>query len=233
MVMKVLAIIPARSGSKGIPLKNIKKLNKKPLVQYTIDVAKKCKMIDRVIVSTDDKKIANICKKLGAEVPFLRPKKISGDLSPMENVVSHAVDFLENESYFPDIIVLLQPTSPFRSDKEIDKAIRIFSKSKATSLVEVKKTNNHPYKSFKKKNELLIPFEMNFQKYHARQTLPEIFYPTGSLYIFWNKTLKKYNSIYGTKILTYLQDNETIDIDTEFDFFIAEMMIKFWKPKKY
>ena len=152
--MKVLAIIPARSGSKGIHLKNIKKLNKKPLVQYTIDVAKKCKMIDRIIVSTDDKKISDICKKLGAEVPFLRPKEISEDLSPMEKVVSHTVNFLENESYFPDIIVLLQPTSPFRSHKEIDRAIRIFSKSKATSLVEVKKTDNHPYKSFKKKNEL-------------------------------------------------------------------------------
>ena len=233
MIMKVIAIIPARSGSKGVPLKNIKKLNKKPLIQYTIDVAKKCKKIDRIIVSTDDKKIANICKKLGAEVPFIRPKKISGDLSSMEDVVSHAINFLENKSYFPDIIVLLQPTSPFRLPKEIDKAIKKFSKSKATSLVEVKKTNNHPYKSFKKKNKLLIPFETNFQKFHARQTLPEIFYPTGSLYIFWNKTLKKYNSIYGTKILSHLQENELIDIDTEFDFFIAEMMIKNWRAKKY
>ncbi len=230
--MKVLAIIPARSGSKGVPLKNTKKINNKPLVQYTIDASKKSKIIDRIIVSTDSLKIANICKKLGVEVPFLRPKNISGDNVPMQKVVSHAVRFLEKKSYFPDIIVLLQPTSPFRTYKEIDKAIRIFSKSKSTSLVEVRKTNDHPYKSFKRKEEFIVPLEKDFEKFHARQKLPEIVFPTGSLFIFWNKTLKKYNSIYGNKIMSVLQEKPTIDIDTEFDFFIAEMMVKFSKFRK-
>ena len=232
MFMKVIAIIPARSGSKGLHLKNIKKLNKKPLIQYTIDVAKKCKMIDRIIVSTDNRKIANISKKLGAEVPFLRPKKISGDFSPMKKVVSHTVDFLQSESYFPDIIVILQPTSPFRNHNRIDRAIRKFSKSKSTSLIEVKKTKNHPFKSFKEKNKLLIPIENDFERYHARQELPDVYYPTGSFFICRSKTLKKYNSIYGPKIMSYLNNNETIDIDTPFDFFVAEMMMKFWKFEK-
>jgi len=232
MFMKVVAIIPARSGSKGIPLKNIKKINKKPLIQYTIDVAKKCKMIDRIIVSTDDTKIRNICKKLGAEVPFLRPKEISKDGTSMEKVISHAIKFLESELYVPDIIIILQPTSPFRMNEKIDKAIRIFLKSKSTSLVEVKETKNHPYKSFKMKNNFLFPINKNFEKHHARQKLSDIFYPTGSLYIFWNKTLKKYNSIYGPKILSYLNNDETVDIDTPFDFFMAKMMIKFWKFEK-
>ncbi len=230
--MKVVAIIPARSGSKGIHLKNIKKLNGKPLIQYTIDVAKKCKMIDRIFVSTDSQKIANISKKLGAEVPFLRPKKISGDFSPMYEVVKHAIDFLKNESYIPDIIIILQPTSPFRSYKQVDKEIRIFSKSKATSLVEVKKIDNHPYKSFKKKNEFLLPLKKDFQKFHARQMLPDIFYPTGSVFILREKTLKKFNSIYGNKILSYEQKQDVIDIDTQFDFFIAEIMMKSWKFNK-
>ena len=97
MFMKVVAIIPARSGSKGIHLKNIKKLNGNPLIQYTIDVAKKCKMINRIIVSTDSTKIANISKKLGVEVPFLRPKKISGDVSSMEEVVTHTINFLKSD----------------------------------------------------------------------------------------------------------------------------------------
>tara|TARA_B100000029_G_scaffold501771_1_gene575872 strand:- start:236 stop:934 length:699 start_codon:yes stop_codon:yes gene_type:complete len=230
--MKVVAIIPARSGSKGIHLKNIKKLNGKPLIQYTIDAAKKCKMINRIVVSTDSKKIANISKKLGVEVPFLRPKKISGDVSSMEEVVTHTINFLKSEPYNPDIIIILQPTSPFRSYKEVDKVIRIFSKSRATSLVEVKKTENHPYKSFKKKNRFLLPLKTNFQKFHARQTLPDIFYPTGSVYILWTKTLEKFNSIYGNKILSYEQKDDVIDIDTQFDFFVAEMMIKLWRSKK-
>ncbi len=232
MFMKVVAIIPARSGSKGIHLKNIKKLNGKPLIQYTIDAAKKCKMINRIVVSTDSKKIANISKKLGVEVPFLRPKKISGDVSSMEEVVTHTINFLKSEPYNPDIIIILQPTSPFRSYKEVDKVIRIFSKSRATSLVEVKKTENHPYKSFKKKNRFLLPLKTNFQKFHARQTLPDIFYPTGSVYILWTKTLEKFNSIYGNKILSYEQKDDVIDIDTQFDFFVAEMMIKLWRSKK-
>ena len=232
MFMKVVAIIPARSGSKGIHLKNIKKLNGNPLIQYTIDVAKKCKMINRIIVSTDSTKIANISKKLGVEVPFLRPKKISGDISSMEEVVTHTINFLKSEPYNPDIIIILQPTSPFRSYKEVDKVIRIFSKSRATSLVEVKKTENHPYKSFKKKNEFLLPLKTDFQKFHARQTLPNIFYPTGSVYILWTKTLEKFNSIYGNKILSYEQKDDVIDIDTQFDFFVAEMMMKFWRSKK-
>ena len=232
MFMKVVAIIPARSGSKGIHLKNIKKLNGNPLIQYTIDVAKKCKMINRIIVSTDSTKIANISKKLGVEVPFLRPKKISGDISSMEEVVTHTINFLKSEPYNPDIIIILQPTSPFRSYKEVDNVIRIFSKAKATSLVEVKKTENHPYKSFKKKNEFLLPLKTDFQKFHARQTLPDIFYPTGSVYILWTKTLEKFNSIYGNKILSYEQKDDVIDIDTQFDFFVAEMMMKFWRSKK-
>ena len=122
--MKILAIIPARGGSKGIPLKNIKKLNGDPLIKYTIDVAKKSKRLDRIIVSTDNEKIAILAKKYGVEVPFTRPKIISGSKATQFQVIKHVLDFLKTEEYFPNIVVLLQPTSPFRTVKVIDDSIK-------------------------------------------------------------------------------------------------------------
>lgn len=114
--MKILALIPARGDSKGIPNKNIQKIGGKYLIEYTINSAKRSKLIDKIIVSTDSKKIASISKKLGAEVPFLRPKKISIDKSPTIEVIKHTLGFLSNNQFYvPDIILLLQPTSPFRS----------------------------------------------------------------------------------------------------------------------
>lgn len=225
--MEILAIIPARGGSKGVPLKNIKKLNKIPLIEYSIIAAKKSKLINRVIVSTDNKKIAKISRELNAEVPFLRPKKISGDYIPIKDVVKHVINFLRNQQYFPDVIVILQPTSPFRTSQDIDIAIKKFLKNKPTSLVEVKNITEHPYKSFKDEKKYLNPLMKNMEEYHSRQLLPKIMYPTGSIYIFWRKTLEKFNSIYGNKILGHKQKRRNIDLDTDFDFYLAEMLIKY------
>ena len=122
--MEVLVIIPAREGSKGIHLKNILMINGKPLIEYTINSAKKSKLVSRIIISTDSKKIAKIGKNLNIDIPFIRPKKISGDKATSFEVVKHTLEFLEkNESYIPDIIVLLQPTNPLRSTALIDKVI--------------------------------------------------------------------------------------------------------------
>ena len=226
--MKVVAIIPARSGSKGIHLKNIKKLNGKPLIQYTIDAAKKCKMINRIVVSTDSKKIANISKKLGVEIPFLRPKKISGDVSSMEEVVTHTINFLKSEPYNPDIIIILQPTSPLRDLKNIDKGIKMIIKDGWTSVIEVSKIKNHPTKSFKKSMDYLIPLNRNSIQSKNRQELEEIMYPTGSFFIFKKKYFEKNKSIYSKKIGYIETKKPVIDIDELFDFFIAEMTLKCW-----
>ena len=119
--LKILAIIPARGGSKGIPLKNIKKLNKLPLVAHTIQDAKNSKQINRIIVSTDNKKIAEISRKYGAETPFLRPKSFSKNSSSTLDVVQHTIQFLKKvENYTPDIVTILLPTSPFRNSTLID-----------------------------------------------------------------------------------------------------------------
>lgn len=228
--MKILGIIPARGGSKGISLKNIRFLAGKPLINYTIESAKKSK-INKIVVSTDNKKIAKISKSAGAEVPFLRPKKISGDNALTIEVIKHTLNFLStNQSYEPDMVIILQPTSPLRSAKMINNAIQILKKSKSTSAISVSKIKTHPYAAFWYNKKYLKPFQKDFTKYSLRQKYPVLYYPTGSIYALWQKTLKKYNSIYGPRIKPMISKNEIeIDIDTPFDLFMAESTILNWK----
>jgi len=229
--MKVLAIIPARGGSKGIPSKNIQKLGKIPLVAYTINAAKNSKMINRIIVSTNNKKIANIAKKYGAEVPFLRPEKYSRDSSSTLDVVQHTLQFLEKtENYIPDIVTILLPTSPFRPSNLIDESIKQLKNTNATSVVSVHKTRTHPFKAFKQKKNFLIPFRLDYRKYYQRQKLPPFYHTTGAVYTFWYKTLKKYGHYYGPRMKPLIsnRDEMNIDIDNKFDFFVAEMTLKYW-----
>lgn len=230
---KILAIIPARGGSKGIRRKNLQKLSGKPLIAHTIIAAKKTKSINKIIVSTDDKEIGKISKNNGAEVPFLRPKQISKDTSSTIEVIKHALKFLqENQSYVPDIIILLQPTSPLRTSQLITKTINTLKKSKATSVITVSKITKHPYASYWLTNHFLKPFEKNFTKYSRRQEFPDLFFPTGAVYTFWYDTLKKFNSLHGPKIKPIVVHDEDIDIDNLRDLFFAEMMLKNWKKYK-
>ena len=230
---KILAIIPARCGSKGIRRKNLQKLSGKPLIVHTIIAAKKTKSINKIIVSTDDKEIGKISKNNGAEVPFLRPKQISKDTSSTIEVIKHALKFLqENQSYVPDIIILLQPTSPLRTSQLITKTINTLKKSKATSVITVSKITKHPYASYWLKNDFLKPFEKNSAKYSRRQEFPDLFFPTGAVYTFWYDTLKKFNSLHGPKIKPIVVHDEDIDIDNLRDLFFAEMMLKNWKKYK-
>ena len=230
---KILAIIPARCGSKGIRRKNLQKLSGKPLIVHTIIAAKKTKSINKIIVSTDDKEIGKISKNNGAEVPFLRPKQISKDTSSTIEVIKHALKFLqENQSYVPDIIILLQPTSPLRTSQLITKTINTLKKSKATSVITVSKITKHPYASYWLKNDFLKPFEKNSPKYSRRQEFPDLFFPTGAVYTFWYDTLKKFNSLHGPKIKPIVVHDEDIDIDNLRDLFFAEMMLKNWKKYK-
>jgi CMP-N-acetylneuraminic acid synthetase len=230
---KILAIIPARGGSKGIRRKNLQKLSGKPLIAHTIIAAKKTKSINKIIVSTDDKEIGKISKNNGAEVPFLRPKQISKDTSSIIEVIKHALKFLqENQSYVPDIIILLQPTSPLRTSQLITKTINTLKKSKATSVITVSKITKHPYAAYWLKNDFLKPFEKNSAKYSRRQEFPDLFFPTGAVYTFWYDTLKKFNSLHGPKIKPIVVHDEDIDIDNLQDLFFAEMMLKNWKKYK-
>ena len=231
--MKILALIPARSGSKGIRLKNLKKLINVPLIEYTLSSAKNSKKINKILVSTDDNKIIKICKNFSI-TPLLRPKNLAKDETPITHVIQHSLQYLQNnEEYIPDLIILLQPTSPLRTSVDIDKGIQLLIKSNATSVISVSKLKNHPFLSFWKKGEYLTPYQKNYKKNKRRQQLPNLFFPNGAIYVFWYKTWKKYNSIYGPRIKPYIMPHETsIDIDDPIDFFFCEMILKYWKSFK-
>jgi len=213
-------------------MKNLQTLAGKPLIEYTIKSAKNSKLVNKILVSTDNQKIANVSVKIGAEVPFLRPKKISQDKSTLTEVLRHILDLLSRQqSYIPDIITILQPTQPFRTPKMIDDSIKLLKKTNATCVLSVFTRRNHPYRSFWLPKKYLKPFNPNFEYYYQRQRLPTIYYPTGTVYTFWNKTFQKYNSIYGPKIYPLIADEKEIhlDIDSLNDLFVSEMTVLYWK----
>ena len=235
MRKKVLCIIPARSNSKGIPSKNIQKVFGKPLIEYTINTAKKSRLVTRIIVSTDSQKIANVAIKLGAEVPFIRPKKISNDFATQCDVVQHAVKLLlEKESYVPDIITILQPTSPIRTGAMIDRSINLLKKNNSTSVISVSSVKSHPDIIFNYNGKYLRPLNKNFEKHSIRQSQSKLYGPTGSMYTFWHKTLKNYNSMYGPRIkpLIIKQEEFNIDIGVLFDLFISKIIMLYWNKFK-
>ncbi len=232
--MEVLGIIPARSGSKGIKKKNIRKLNGRPLIQYSIDQALTSN-ISRVVVNTDDPGIASLSKSLGAEVPFLRPKKLAGDKTTTASVVKHTISYFKKKSYHPDIIVVLQPTNPFRPKNMINESISILNSTKATSVLAVRPVEDHPDIMFKHKKKFIKPISKNFLKKTRRQSRTPMLIPSGLLYTYWTKNFEKYGNQYGPRIFPYRIDDNSlnVDIDIPFDFFMAEMISKYWREYKW
>jgi len=231
--MNIMALIPARSGSKRVPLKNIRSLCGKPLIAYTIEAAKASRLINRVIVSTDSAEIANITKQYGAEVPFLRPEGISTADSTELEFFDHALDRLEkDEGYIPDIIVLLYPTSPFRKTESIDRAIEtIMDHPECDSLRSIRKCSEHPYKMWTIVDGCLKPFVdtgeapgMHTLSYHL---LPSVYVQNASIYIVKVSTVKDKRSTTGDIIIPFIMDDvESIDINNPLDFMLAETTIK-------
>jgi CMP-N,N'-diacetyllegionaminic acid synthase len=230
--LQILALIPARQGSKRIINKNIRPLNGKPLIAYTIEAAKNSKHIHRIIVSTNSEGIASVGRTYGAEVPFLRPDEISAADSTEMEFFDHTLDWLsENEKYEPDIIVLLYPTSPFRKSESIDKAIGLFLKHpEADSLRSIKKCSEHPYKMWVVEKDYLKPFVKNTGKkdmhtlsYHL---LPEVYIQNASIYIIKTSIIKDKRSPTGDIIIPFIMDEmESIDINNPIDFELAETMM--------
>lgn len=230
--MQILGLIPARGGSKSVPRKNIKLLAGKPVIVYTIEEAKKSKYINRLIVSTDDEKIAEISKKCGAEVPFMRPKELAQDDTPDLPVFKHALKwFKENENYVPDIIVHLRPTALLRKVEHIDKGIELLLSNKdADSVRSICIASQIPYKMWKIENGYLVPL-LGFTKEELfnqpRQNLPTVYWQNASVDVIRYNTIMKKNSMTGDYILPLVMDDKySIDLDTELDFRIAEETIK-------
>ncbi len=222
---KILAIIPARGGSERVPRKNIKLLSDKPLIAYTIEAALKSKYLDRTVVSTDDKEIARISKKYGAEI-IKRPKKLAEDHITKEQVTEHTVRYLKRyKNYKPDIIIYLQPTAPFRNTDDIDNAVSLFLENKAKSLVSVSEYS--PYWCLKIEKKYLRPF-FSWKYFKMRsQDLPKSYIPNGAIFISTPQVLQKYKSFYCNPILPYIMPKErSIDIDSQLDLMLAEEIIK-------
>jgi len=227
--MAVIAIIPARGESKGIPRKNIRLLAGKPLIVHTIETALKCKLLYRVIVSTDDKKIADISKKHGAEVPFMRPKELALDSTPMEPVLQHAVSHIEqNEKSHIDIVVLLQPTSPFRKVSDIENCIKKLKNEKADSVVTVCEAEHNPYFVMMKfQNDNLVPFLKTEKPITRRQDAPKVYRLNGAVYAVRRDVLMNENKLFtGNTRAVIMPQERSIDLDSQLDFEFAEFLIK-------
>lgn len=229
--MKIYAVIPARGGSKGVSGKNIRLLAGKPLIGWTIEEAKKSQYISRVFVNTDDEKIAEVSRKYGAEV-FLRPKNLAEDLTQDLPVFTHHLLELKKNNDLPNVVVDLRATAPLRRVNRIDEGIKLLidsGREKADSVRAVAIAAKHPYKMWKIEDSFLCPLftetkEGLKEPYNApRQILPKIFQNNGAMNAFWPETILEKKSMTGEKILALLmEDWESINIDTELDFFAAE-----------
>ena len=221
--MKVIAIIPARGGSKGIPGKNIKVLAGKPLIAHIIETALKVRELDRVIVSTEDKEIAEIAKKYGAEVPFIRPEELAGDEMPTLPVLQHAIKYLEErENYKPDIVLLLYSTSPLLKHERVSEAIRMLKDRDFDSVLSVVEDRGHYFIERVDSYERLYPKVLKNRQY-VKPLLKE----NGAIYMCKRSLLMEENIMVGGKIgFLKMQKEESIDIDELIDFEIAELLME-------
>lgn len=225
----VLAIILARGGSKRIKNKNIRLLNGKPLIYWTIDSAKRSKYIDRLIVSTDSKDISDIARTFGAEVPFLRPKHLALDTTTSESALLHAVKWIdENEKKSYSYILLLQPTSPLRTTQHIDKALETLIGKKAHSLISVTQLHKSPSLTYRVNKNISIHNLSDSNNVVCGSKKDEnIYYQNGALYIIRTDIFFKSNHLSSAKTIFYpMNKYESIDIDEESDLKLAEFVMK-------
>ena len=226
--MRILGLIPARGGSKGVPKKNIKLLGRKPLIEYTIDSAKESTMLTQIVVSTDNEEIAIAAEVYGCKPPFIRPAELAEDTSTSLEVVQHAIAFFEAQNIFFDAVCLLQPTSPFREKGCIDKAISQFINTNADCLVSVLPIplEYNPHWAFEEaENGLLKIATGETTIIPRRQALPKAFHRDGSIYLSKTEVIKN-GSLYGNKI-AYLESNPEfhVNIDTMEDWEKAEKLL--------
>lgn len=228
--MNILAIIPARGGSKGVPGKNIKLLNRKPLLAYTSEIALKSKYFKEVILSTEDEQIKIVAEKLGINVPFVRPFELAQDNTPTIDVIIHALKWYENQNVFFDAVCLLQVTSPFRTVEFLDKAIEKFIEADTDSLVSVQRVPHeyNPHWTFEVNLDGNLKIATGETEIITRrQELPTAYHRDGSIYITKTEVLLKENSLYGRTTAYIESDSESyVNIDTMQDWEKAEKMIE-------
>jgi CMP-N-acetylneuraminic acid synthetase len=223
----VLGVIPARGGSKGIPNKNLTLLCGRPLLAYTADAVKESRLLTRTIVSTDDQWIAHCAKSLGLDVPFMRPAVLAGDDVPMLPVLQHAVETLEADGFSPDIVVLLQPTSPLRRGEHIDAAVKWLERAGGDSVVSVVEVPHqfNPTSVMRIEEGLLTPF-LDAPTVTRRQDKPRVYARNGPAVLATRAGVIKEGSLYGRQSWPLLMSPEdSVDVDTLWDLRVVESIL--------
>jgi len=229
---RTLAIIPARSGSKGLPGKNILNIAGEPLIFWTIKAAKNSKLLTESVVSTDDSAIKGIAEKCGGKVPFLRPKELAGDNSTSADVALHCIEFFEIQKIYFDNVVLLEPTSPLRRKKDIDDALNLLFKNygNVDGIISVGKIHlENPAIAKYIDNNLILPVPINGTSdiITRRQDCPEFYFPYGVLYIIKTSVLKDKRSFYTDRIMPYFVERwQNYELDDIYDFYAIESIMK-------
>ena len=223
--MKFLVLIPARGGSKGVPGKNIKSLKGKPLIQYTIDAAREIFAAEDICVSTDDIKIRDVVEANGLPVAFLRPYELATDTAGSHEVILHAIEYYEELGRFYDAVVLLQPTSPFRTTESIRGAISLF-KEKIDMIVSVNESKANPYYNLFEEDESGFLSKSKVGKFERRQDVPKVWEYNGAIYVINISSLKKRRLHELTAVRKYvMSESESLDIDTPLDWKVAEYIM--------
>lgn len=224
MTNRVLGIIPARGGSKGVPRKNIREVAGRPLIAYTIDAARASKLLTRCVVSTDDQETADICESLGCEV-MKRPPELAHDDTPTLGVVKNIFGVLESQGESFEYGLVLQPTSPLRTGPDIDSALQALFQSDADSTVSVYQvSDHHPARMYRREDGLLVSFDENFTA-ARRQELPPVYHRNGAIYAF-RRSLLEENTLLGKRILPYIMpEDRSLNIDTEYDLVLADYIL--------
>ena len=221
----VFIIIPARSGSKGLPNKNILNLNNKPLIHYTIDAARNIFDDNQIRISTDCKKIKSVCEKTGIKVNGLRPKLLAKDDTSSYDVIDYELKKYCKLNTEPEIIIFLQPTSPLRNSNNILEALKLYEKN-LDMVVSVKKSHANPYFNLFEENKKGFLTKSKYSKFTRRQDCPDIWEYNGAIYIINVKSFMKFKSLNFNKIKKYkMNDYNSIDIDNEIDFKLCEILL--------
>lgn len=225
---KILAIIPARGGSKGVPRKNIKMLAGKPLIAWTIEEAKQSRFIDRCIISTEDEEIKKVAEIWGGELPFMRPAELAQDDTPGIEPVLHAITMIPGY----DFVVLLQATSPLRTMEDIDGAIACCLENDCESCVSMTEAENSPYWMYRmdEKDRLKPVLEIEAGKSYQRQVLPKVYRLNGAVYVASVDFLQRQHDFIGDDTIGYIMPSErSYDIDSLADFEMVELLMKTYK----
>lgn len=226
--MRILGIIPARSGSKGVKNKNTIKINNKKLIEYTFKAALGSNLIDKIILSTNCKKVIRVSKNYNKIELLKRPEKLCKDSSSIFDVIRHTIEYEKKKNLLYDFIVLLQPTTPLKNSSIIDEGVKKIYKERGTSLVSVYEVDdNHPARMYKLKNKKLIPLSKSYQQ-ENRQKLNKIFHRDGNLYIFkYSNFFKTNKDFYGNKIIPLILSRKfKLNIDNYLDIKLANLLIK-------